>query len=110
MTAYEIIEFNKNMWWILVVRGVLGIVFGIIALLWPDITVWAIVVVFGIYAIADGIVALVHVLRGNRAREWGWSALFGIVAIAAGVVCLVWPGITVLAMVYVVAFYAILFG
>ncbi|MBD0322167.1 MAG: DUF308 domain-containing protein, partial [Aldersonia sp.] len=98
------------MWWILVVRGVLGIVFGIIALLWPDITVWAIVVVFGIYAIADGIVALVHVLRGNRAREWGWSALFGVVAIAAGVVCLVWPGITVLAMVYVVAFYAILFG
>ncbi|MCX5042921.1 DUF308 domain-containing protein [Aldersonia sp. NBC_00410] len=111
MTTYdEVIEFNKNVWWILVVRGVLGIIFGVIALVWPDITVWAIVVVFGLYAIIDGIVALVHVLRGDRAGEWGWSLLLGIVAVGAGVVCLVWPDITVLAMVYVVAFYALLFG
>lgn len=110
MTASEIIEFNKNVWWILVVRGVLGIIFGIIALVWPGITVWAIVVVFGLYAIVDGVVALADVVRGHRTRGWVWSVLTGIVAIAAGVVCLVWPHITVLVMVYVVAFYAILFG
>jgi uncharacterized membrane protein HdeD (DUF308 family) len=109
-TRVEVIEFNRNIWWIMVVRGLIGIIFGFIALIWPEITVWAIVWVFGIYAIIDGIIALVHVLRGEKAGHWIWSLLLGIVAIGAGVVCIVWPDITVLVLVYIVAFYAILFG
>ncbi|WP_068270656.1 HdeD family acid-resistance protein [Aldersonia kunmingensis] len=109
-TRVEVIEFNRNIWWIMVVRGLIGIIFGFIALIWPEITLWAIVWVFGIYAIIDGIIALVHVLRGEKAEHWVWSLLLGLVAVGAGIVCIVWPDITVLVLVYIVAFYAILFG
>ena len=38
----------KQIWWIVLIRGILAVLFGIVALIWPDITVWALVVVFGI--------------------------------------------------------------
>lgn len=110
ITRVEVIEFNKNIWWILVVRGVIGIIFGTAALIWPDKTLGVIVALFGIFAIIDGIVSLIHVLRGESAGHWVWSLLLGLVAIGAGVVLLAWPKETVVVVAYIVAFYAILFG
>lgn len=101
----------KQMWWLVLIRGILAVLFGVVALVWPGITVWALVVVFGIYAIVDGVVLVYHSIR-DRARldGWGWWLAMGLVSIAAGIVALVWPAATALVVLYIIAFYAILFG
>ncbi|MGW0043083.1 HdeD family acid-resistance protein [Rhodococcus sp. NPDC003348] len=110
-TGTSLIGFGKQIWWVVLLRGVLAVLLGVMALAWPEITVWALVVVFGAYAIVDGLVLVVRaVVDRRRVSGWGWWALAGVVAIAAGVVALVWPDITALALLYVIAFYAIIFG
>lgn len=99
----------KQIWWVVLLRGILAILFGVVALVWPGITVWALVVVFAVYAVVDGIVLIVQSVR-DRAEGWGWWLAMGIVSVIAGLVALFWPGITALALLYVIAFYAILYG
>ncbi|MCD2119061.1 MULTISPECIES: HdeD family acid-resistance protein [Rhodococcus] len=99
----------KQIWWVVLLRGILAVLFGVVALVWPGITVWALVVVFAAYAIIDGIVLVVQSVR-DKPEGWGWWLAMGIVSVLAGLVALFWPGITALALLYVIAFYAILFG
>lgn len=101
----------KTVWWVVLLRGIFAVLFGIVALVWPTITVWALVVVFAVYAIVDGVVLVAHSIR-DRARldGWGWWLAMGVVSVIAGLVALFWPGITALVLLYVIAFYAILFG
>ena len=102
---------GRQLWWLLLLRGIFAVLFGIVAIVWPSITTWALVVIFGIYAIIDGLVALGRAWQTRgRFADWGWWALIGIVSIGAGIVALVWPEITALALLFVIAFYAILFG
>ncbi len=101
----------KQIWWVVLIRGILAVLFGIVALAWPDITVWALVIVFAIYAIVDGVVLAAHALRDRASLEgWGWWLAMGVVSVVAGILALVWPGITALALLYVIAFYALLYG
>ncbi|AHD21638.1 membrane protein [Rhodococcus pyridinivorans SB3094] len=93
----------------MLLRGILAVLFGVVALVWPGITVWALVVVFAAYAIIDGIVLVVQSVR-DKPEGWGWWLAMGVVSVLAGLVALFWPGITALALLYVIAFYAILFG
>ncbi|MDC3724373.1 acid-resistance membrane protein [Rhodococcus rhodochrous] len=99
----------KQIWWVVLLRGILAVLFGVVALVWPGITVWALVVVFAAYAIIDGIVLVVQSIR-DKSEGWGWWLAMGVVSVLAGLVALFWPGITALALLYVIAFYAILFG
>ncbi|APE11361.1 HdeD family acid-resistance protein [Rhodococcus pyridinivorans] len=99
----------KQIWWVVLLRGILAVLFGVVALVWPGITVWALVVVFAAYAIIDGIVLVVQSVR-DKPEGWGWWLAMGVVSVLAGLVALFWPGITALALLYVIAFYAILFG
>ncbi|WP_016931635.1 HdeD family acid-resistance protein [Rhodococcus sp. R1101] len=99
----------KQIWWVVLLRGILAVLFGVVALVWPGITVWALVVVFAAYAIIDGIVLVVQSIR-DKPEGWGWWLAMGVVSVLAGLVALFWPGITALALLYIIAFYAILFG
>ncbi|WP_226435161.1 MULTISPECIES: HdeD family acid-resistance protein [Rhodococcus] len=101
----------KSVWWVVLLRGIFAVIFGIIALVWPGITVWALVIVFAAYAIVDGILLIGQSIR-DRARldGWGWWLAMGIVSVLAGLVALFWPGATALVLLYIIAFYAILFG
>ncbi|MEU5841477.1 HdeD family acid-resistance protein [Rhodococcus sp. NPDC047139] len=99
----------KQIWWVVLLRGILAVLFGIVALVWPNITVWALVIVFAAYVIVDGIVLAVHSVR-DKIEGWGWWLAMAVVSVIAGLVALFWPGITALALLYVIAFYAILFG
>ncbi len=94
-------------WKLIAVRGLLGILLGIVALWAPLPTLTAIVWIFGAYALIDGIMSLVSVASGNGARPWWMLVLEGIVGIAAGIIAFVWPGITALALVYLVAIWAV---
>lgn len=100
----------KN-WWAVGIRGVLAILFGLIALFLPGVTMLSLVLVFAAYAFLDGVLAIVSAVRAAREQErWGYLVLEGIVDIGAAAVAVLWPGITVLAFVFVIAFWAILTG
>ncbi|WP_307828454.1 HdeD family acid-resistance protein [Antrihabitans sp. YC2-6] len=112
MTSQEVLsEYGTFVWRVVLVRGILGILFGIVALAWPDITVWSLVIVFGVYAIADGIAGVSRAIANRETMStWKWMLAMGIVSIAAGIGAFVWPAITALALLYLIAFHAIVFG
>jgi uncharacterized membrane protein HdeD (DUF308 family) len=98
-------------WWAVAIRGVLGIVVGVIALLMPAATMLALVLLFAAYMVVDGIFAIVAAVRAtHRGDRWGFLVLEGIVSLAAGALAVLWPGLTVLAFVLLVAAWAIVSG
>ena len=98
-------------WWALALRALAAIILGILALSRPGITLAALLIVFGVYAMADGIFAVVAAIRGIREREqWGWMMFEGIVGIIAGAIALFWPHIGALALVWLVAGWALATG
>jgi uncharacterized membrane protein HdeD (DUF308 family) len=101
----------RQYWWLLLVRGVVAVLFGIMALAWPGMTVLALVFVFAVYAFLDGVAAIAMGMSERRAgHRWGWSVFTGVVSILAGVVAIAWPLITAVALLYVIAFWAMLAG
>lgn len=96
-------------WWTFVLRGALAVMFGLAALVWPDITLLALVAVFGAYVLIDGIMGVVFSLGGGGRVRW-WTALWGLVSVAAGVAVFLWPGITAVVLVYLVAAWCVLSG
>jgi uncharacterized membrane protein HdeD (DUF308 family) len=100
-------------WWAVALRGVAAILFGLLTFVVPGITLAVLVLLFGSYAIVDGIFNLVAAARGRVAdgeQARGWLVLEGLVSIAAGVVTFVWPGLTALALVYIIAAWAVVTG
>ena len=107
----DAIESPWQDWWALALRGVLGIIAGLIALFFPGITLAAFVLLFTAYLLVDGAFALIAGFRSARRHERSWPLfLEGVANIAAGLVAFLWPGIALLALVYLVAFWAILSG
>lgn len=102
-------EVARN-WWMLALRGAVAILFGLMAWIWPGITVWALVILFGAYALVDGVFALVAAIRGGPGQSRAWLAVTGVAGVAAGIVALVWPGITSLALLMVIAAWAVITG
>jgi uncharacterized membrane protein HdeD (DUF308 family) len=98
-------------WWAVVIRGLAAIAFGILTFARPSISLLALVMLWGAYAIVDGVFTIVLSIRGARVVPgWGWFLGEGLVGIAAGVVTFFWPGITALALVVVIAAWAVLTG
>jgi uncharacterized membrane protein HdeD (DUF308 family) len=94
----------------LLYRGIAAVLFGIIALVWPKLTLSVLVLLFGVFAVISGITAVAAAFRNREEDGWGFLLFEGILGILAGVVALVWPGITALAFVYLLAAWAILIG
>jgi uncharacterized membrane protein HdeD (DUF308 family) len=98
-------------WWALALRGVIAILFGLAALLRPDIALGALILLFGAYALVDGVFEIVGVFRGTRAGTPRWLLLLeGVVSILAGIIALIFPGITAIALLYLVVAWAIVTG
>jgi uncharacterized membrane protein HdeD (DUF308 family) len=98
-------------WWAIAIRGVLGILFGLVALFLPGATMLSLVLLFGAYAFVDGVFGIISAVRAARQGErWGLLVLEGIVDIATAAIAFFWPGITVVAFVLLVAVWAILTG
>jgi uncharacterized membrane protein HdeD (DUF308 family) len=101
----------SRIWWSLVLRGGLAILFGIVALFYTGQTLLALVFVFGFFALLNGIMSIVAAVRAGEAHlRWGLLAFSGIIGVAAGIVSFVWPGLTALAIVFIVAAWAIITG
>jgi uncharacterized membrane protein HdeD (DUF308 family) len=98
-------------WWLVVLRGLLAILFGLASFLWPGLTWLALILLFGIYAIVDGIFAMISgISRSRYSYRWWVFLLEGFISLAAGVIVLLQPGLAGLALVLVIAVWAILTG
>jgi len=101
--------FTTN-WWAIVLRGVVGLLFGIAALVWPSLTVTVLLALFAAFVLVDGAFALVALLFGRAEGRW-WVQLFeGLISIAAGLVTLAVPGLTAVVFVLIIAAWAVLSG
>jgi uncharacterized membrane protein HdeD (DUF308 family) len=98
-------------WWLLLLRGLAAIAFGVLAFLWPGITLVALTYLFGIYAIVDGVVAIWAAFNapGDAGPRW-WLGLSGVVSIIAGIVAFAYTGITALVLLVFIAVWAIIIG
>jgi uncharacterized membrane protein HdeD (DUF308 family) len=99
-------------WWLFTLRGVLGIIFGCIALIFPGPTMLSLVIVFSAYMLVDGVAGIISAVRAIRRKEdrWGLLIFEGLLDIATGVVAFLWPGLTVVAFVWLIAAWAIVSG
>jgi uncharacterized membrane protein HdeD (DUF308 family) len=94
----------------LALRGVAAIAFGVATLAWPGVTLWAMVVLWGAYALVDGTVALTGAIGDKYLYHRGWVAVTGVSGIIAGVLTFAWPGITTLALLFVIAAWSLVTG
>jgi len=100
----------KNFRTMFLFRGLAAIVFGILTLVWPSISLAVLVLLFGIFAVITGVSAMVVAIRSREEPHWGVLLFEGILGVLAGAVALVWPGITALAFLFLIAAWAMLTG
>jgi uncharacterized membrane protein HdeD (DUF308 family) len=104
-------EVLAESWWAVGLRGIFGILFGLICLLTPGVAVEVFVILFAAYMLVDGVFAIVGGIKAARNGErWGLLILEGIVDLAAGLVAVLWPAITLVALIWIVAIWAIVSG
>ena len=106
-----LIETLKRHWWVPVLRGIAAIVFGIIAFVYPGLTVAVLVLLFGAWVLVDGVFRIVGAI-GHRASDpdWGWQLVIGILGIIIGFLTFHAPAITALALVIYIAAWALMIG
>jgi len=97
-------------WWVLLLRGICAILFGVLTFVWPGITLLTLVLLYGAYALADGVLALAEAVMGGAPAPRWWLALVGLLGIAVGILTFAWPGITALVLLLFIAGWAIATG
>lgn len=97
-------------WWLLLLRGIAAVAFGVLTFVWPQISLLTLIMVYGVYALIDGVLSLIAAIRGGGFVPRWWLALGGVVSILAAVVAFAWPGLTALVLVYLIGFWSILRG
>ncbi len=98
-------------WWMLLIRGVAAVLFGIAVFLSPGIALAVLVLLWGSYALVDGVFAVFAGIQGRQSNQnWWLSVLEGAAGIVVGAITLLWPGITALAALYLIAGWAIITG
>ncbi|WP_414576513.1 HdeD family acid-resistance protein [Anabaena sp. CCY 9402-a] len=98
-------------WWTLALRGTLAILFGLIALFWPGITITALVLLFAAFLVVGGILLAIAAFKDRLDDTNAWLMLVeGAVGIIVGILAFIWPGITFLLLLYLIAAWAIITG
>ena len=98
-------------WWAIVLRGVCAVLFGVGAFAWPGITLAVLVLLYGAYALVEGVLAVAWALVGRQAGPFPWGVLLaGLAGVVVGVVTFLYPGLTGLALLYLIAAWAIIRG
>ena len=81
-------------WWLVLLRGIGAVIFGLLTIMWPGLSLLTLVVLFGAFALFDGGLAIGAAIMGGTPQPRWWLALVGVLGIAAGGITLMWPGIT----------------
>ena len=99
----------KN-WWMLLLRGIAAILFGLVALAWPGVTLLTLIQVYGAFALVDGVLAIIAAIAGGGPGSRWWLAVVGLLGIATGLAMFAMPGVTALVLLYFIAGWAIATG
>ena len=101
----------RTYWWLVLIRGIVAILFGIAAIAWPALTILILVYLFGAYILVDGIIAVVLAFQERRVYSRWWLILLGgIAGIILAFLVFFWPAITALILLYLIAAWAIITG
>jgi len=98
-------------WWLLLLRGIAAILFGVLAFIWPGLTLVTLVLLYGAFALVDGVLTLVAAFAGSAkpVPTW-WLVIGGLAGIAVGVLTFLWPGITAILLVLFIGAWALVHG
>lgn len=101
----------SRFWWMILVRGVLSVLFGIMVFAWPGISLLSLLLLFGAFVLADGFGNVVTAIGGRREQENWWVLLLaGLAGMALGILTFFNPGLTALALLFYIAIWAIATG
>jgi uncharacterized membrane protein HdeD (DUF308 family) len=97
--------------WMLMLRGAIAIAFGVLAVLWPGLTLLVLVGLFAAYAVLGGVVSIAAAIRIRHVdRKWWLPLLLGVISVVAGIYAVLAPAVTALVLVLLMAVNAILTG
>jgi uncharacterized membrane protein HdeD (DUF308 family) len=100
-----------RLWWLFIIRGVAAIIFGLLALGWPGITLAVLIILFGAYAFADGVFTLLHAINGRDGNESLWVLLLeGLIGIGVGLITFFEPAITGIILLFYIAAWSLTTG
>jgi uncharacterized membrane protein HdeD (DUF308 family) len=103
-------DFGKH-WWVFLLRGIVAILFGIGTFVWPGMALVVLVAMFAAFTFVDGVAAVIASIRHRTEVKHWWAYLLeGLLGVGVGVVTWFWPGITALALLFMIAFWAIATG
>ena len=98
-------------WWLLLLRGIAAIIFGILAFVWPGLTLVTLVLLYGAFALVDGVISLIAAFTGSaKPMPTWWLVVVGLLGIAAGIVTFAWPGITAILLILFIGAWALVHG
>ncbi len=97
-------------WWLFLLRGLAAIVVGVLAFIWPGITLITLVLFYGAFTLVDGVFSLVAAVRGGGVVPRWWLVLVGVLGVLVGIGTFAWPGLTALVLVFFVAGWGIATG
>lgn len=110
LTPPSLLATLSRYWWLVLLRGIAFIVFGVLGFLWPGLTLVTLILFWGAFVLIDGVLALAHaIMGGNMGSRW-WLALIGLAGIAAGILTFMMPGLTALLLLSLIACWAIVLG
>jgi uncharacterized membrane protein HdeD (DUF308 family) len=104
---HRILEEN---WWVIALRGLVGILFGLVALFFPGVTILSLVLLFSAYMLVDGAFSIAGAIRSSRHERWGWMLFNGIWSILTAVAAFLWPGLTAIVFVLILAAWSLVSG
>jgi len=98
-------------WWLILLRGIFTILFGIVILTWPGLTITTLIIFFGVYAIVSGVfLAITGLLGVKKYNDWWVTLLHGALSFVIGMIVLKWPGVTIHTFLIIAAIWAIVSG
>ncbi len=107
----DLMSYLERNWWLLLVRGIAAILFGIAAFAWPGLTVAMLILLFGAWVLVDGAFAIAQSIRyRDRIDKWWLWLLDGVFGVIVGLLALFMPGVTALVLLMFIAAWAILGG
>jgi uncharacterized membrane protein HdeD (DUF308 family) len=110
LTPPTLLHTLSRYWWLVLLRGIAFIVFGVLAFMWPGLTLVTLVLFWGAFALVDGVLALAQAIMGGSVGPRWWLALIGVAGIAAGILTFMWPALTALLLLTFIACWAIVLG
>src|SRR5262245_45347094 len=104
------VDLLHRSWWLMLLRGIAAVIFGILAFTWPGHTLVALVILYGAYALTDGVLSIAAAICGRGRTPVGWLIFVGVLGILAGLATFTWPHITALVLLALIGVWAILHG